>query len=344
MSEPAEIKTPTLPEAALPEKFDAAEKIDVIINRRAGTVLHLGEEAVRKGLEESLGDRLGELRFIDGSEITSSVKQWVADHGGQKRGLILGGGDGSVLTAAAEFLNRDDLTLGVLPLGTHNLFARQLGFSADFKAAAAQYKNLRTDKVDVGNVNGMNFLVGLEIDQNSVGFYASRELFRDKTFKNLIKAAGKFLSTMFGIAAGRKTTLDVSGTEHKGRVFLVTNNEYKPRSNEGQVLLPTAKRLKPIIENILAKSEADGQLAFYSFRGGAHRFAALLTKLWNGTWTKAKSIKVQTAPELIIKPKAAKDQNAALPIILDGEVKTTNYPLNTKILARALKVYRPALQ
>ena len=338
-------------EATAQQPETAAEKIDVIINKRSGTVLHLGEDAVQKGLVDALGDRLGSLTFIEGKDIASTVKQWTidnkvdpdADNDGKKpkRGLILGGGDGSVLTAAGEFLGRDDITLGVLPLGTHNLFARQLGFSADFKEAAKQYANVKTDKVDVGNVNGNNFLVALMLDQNTVDFYAARELHRNKTLLSMIKAAGKFLSMAFGMVAGRKAKLDVSGQEHKGRIFIVANNQFTPQSNEGEILLPTAKRLKPIIEKMLARNDSDGMLGFYSFKGGAH-FATILPKLWDGSWTRAKSVKVQAAPELVIQPGGNGKAPAEFDIILDGEVKKASYPLNCKILAKSLKVYRPA--
>ncbi|HYD19655.1 MAG TPA: diacylglycerol kinase family protein [Patescibacteria group bacterium] len=318
-----------------PQSIETEEKIDVIVNRRSGTVLKLGEAAVRDGLVDSLGTRLGSINFIEGKDITASVREWTLAHKGDKRGLILGGGDGSVLTAAAEFLGRDDITLGVLPLGTHNLFARQLGFAADFRAAAKQYKNVENSRVDVGNVNGENFLVGLMIDQNSVDFYQARELWRDKKY---FRAAGKFLSTVFGIVAGRKAKLDVAGQEQKGRIFLVTNNQLLPRANTGFVK-PTAEGLKPVIENVLAKGDADGLLGFYAFAGGPHNLAMLLPKLWDGSWTAAKSVIVQTAPELLIQPgRAASTQ---LPIILDGEVKSAAYPLKVSILPQALPVYRP---
>jgi len=325
----------------MPDAAPATEQIDVIINRRSGTVLRLGEEAVREGLAESLGHRLGTMRFIEGAEIASSVKAWVAANSGADnktgRGLILGGGDGSVLTAAGEFLGRDDVTLGVLPLGTHNLFARQLGFAADFRAAANQYKNVSAAKVDVGNVNGENFLVGLMIDRNSVDFFNARE---DVRSRKPFSALRKMFSIAANVIFGRKTRLDVSGTAQKGRMFVITNNQLAPRPSSDKLPLP--QNLKPIIENAFAKGRPDdGTLALYAFDGGAHNITALLKKIWDGSWTQSKNIRVQTAPELVIQP-AKTPKRAALPVILDGEMKMTQYPLNVKLLPQALKVYRPS--
>ncbi|MDE1152396.1 MAG: diacylglycerol kinase family protein [Micavibrio sp.] len=325
------------------EKIDA-EKIDVVINRRAGTVLRLGEEAVRMGLEESLGARLGSMQFIDGAEIAPTVKAWVAANSGNGekggatgRGLVLGGGDGSILTAAGEFLGRDDITLGVLPLGTHNLFARQLGFAADFRAAARQYKNVASAKVDVGNVNGENFLVGLMIDRNSVDFFNARE---DVRSRKPFSALRRIFTLAANVIFGRKARLDVSGTPQKGRMFVITNNRLQPRPSTDKLPLP--QNLKPIIENAFAKGRPDdGTLAFYAFDGGAHNIAGLLRKIWDGRWTAAKNIRVQTAPELVIQP-AAVTKRTALPVILDGEMKIASYPLNVKLLPQALKVYRPS--
>lgn len=315
---------------------EKTEKIDVIVNKRSGTVLRVGEDDVRKGLEESLGSRLGSISFIEGKDIIPSVKGWTEAQTGEKRGLIVGGGDGTVLTAASLFMGRKDITMGVLPLGTHNLFARQLGFAADFRSAAKQYKDVEASRVDVGNVNGENFLVGLMIDKNSVDFYKARELWRDK---KVFKAAGKFLSTIFGILAGRRAKLNVDGSEHKGRMFLVTNNQITPRKNKGLLPLPTAEGLKPVIENILAKGDSDGLLGFYAFKGNAANLAAILPKMWDGTWTEAKSVKVVAAPELIIQPPG--NDQSKVPIVLDGEPKELSFPFKVKVLPLALPVYRP---
>ena len=106
----------------------ATPKTDFIINRRAGTVLRVGEDGIRRAIIENFdADKIGEIRFVDGGEISSTVKAWAKAHAGEGRGLIIGGGDGSVLTAATEILGRDDIILGVLPFGTQNLFSRRLG-------------------------------------------------------------------------------------------------------------------------------------------------------------------------------------------------------------------------
>ena len=107
-------------------------QFDFIINRRAGTVLKAGEDRVVADLRVAFGARAGDFHLIEGGEIAATVRQWAAEHAGDGRSLVVGGGDGTILSAASEILG-SDITLGVLPLGTQNFIARELGFSADYR-------------------------------------------------------------------------------------------------------------------------------------------------------------------------------------------------------------------
>jgi len=73
------------------------------------------------------------------------------------RRIILGGGDGTVSCAVGLLLGRD-VTLGVLPLGTGNDFARSLGIPASVEAACDVIAQGYTARVDVGLANGRPFL------------------------------------------------------------------------------------------------------------------------------------------------------------------------------------------
>ncbi|WAM25778.1 lipid kinase [Myxococcus sp. NMCA1] len=73
------------------------------------------------------------------------------------RRLIVGGGDGTLSRAVVRLLGRD-VTLGVLPLGTGNDFARSLGIPPDIEAACDVIAQGYTARVDVGLANGRPFL------------------------------------------------------------------------------------------------------------------------------------------------------------------------------------------
>lgn len=85
--------------------------------------------------------------------------------------VVVGGGDGSVRSALAGVM-KADLPLGVLPLGTANNFARNLGIETDIEKACDVLVHGTETKVDVAEVNGFYFLnvagLGLSTEVNQV--------------------------------------------------------------------------------------------------------------------------------------------------------------------------------
>lgn len=71
--------------------------------------------------------------------------------------VVVGGGDGTLNFATAPIM-RNNLTLGVLPLGTANDFARTLGYPSDPAAACRIIAEGLDHRVDVGCVNDVHFL------------------------------------------------------------------------------------------------------------------------------------------------------------------------------------------
>jgi len=79
--------------------------------------------------------------------------------------VVAGGGDGTV-NAVASALAGTGKTLGVLPLGTCNHFAKALGLPLDLRGAVRTALTGRGRTVDVGEVNGQIFL-----NNSSLGLY-----------------------------------------------------------------------------------------------------------------------------------------------------------------------------
>jgi YegS/Rv2252/BmrU family lipid kinase len=71
--------------------------------------------------------------------------------------VILGGGDGTI-NSAAHFFENGERTLAIMPFGTGNAFARDLGIPSDVSAAAQIISEFATTEIDLGTANSRRFL------------------------------------------------------------------------------------------------------------------------------------------------------------------------------------------
>ncbi len=320
------------------------EKIDFIINVKAGTVIAETPQEVERSLREIFKERAGDFYFVEGNGVADKVRYWLdlneKRDPDEKRGLIVGGGDGTIMTAAS-ILKGTGSTLGFLPLGTQNFLATNMGFARDFRAAARQFLTATPRDMDVGSINNHDFLVGAVFGP-AVGFFEAREHLREKDFLSFANKAASFAS---GILWGPKDTLLVGATdddleEHVGRLFAVTANAMVPRSSEG--LLPLPANFTKIAENAFGKAlEPDGQLVFYGSKAGISRAADIVSEIWSGTWDKGANVSVVKGGSLVIDaPKGT--ELGPQRVVVDGELLDLNFPIRLGIAPRALKVYAPS--
>ncbi len=131
----------------------AKPKTAVVINRHAGTVRSMGEEAVRNLVADALGEEAS-LALLEGPAIEDHIKTLLRD--GVAR-VIVGGGDGTVASAAG-LVAGSPVALGILPLGTMNLMAQTIGMAPAPAAALAQLRDAGVKQVDAASANGRLFL------------------------------------------------------------------------------------------------------------------------------------------------------------------------------------------
>jgi diacylglycerol kinase family enzyme len=112
-----------------------------------------------------------DVRVTDGDELTNGIRDAVAR--GLKR-IAVAGGDGT-LSSAAEIVAGTQVELAVVPAGTYNHFAKDLGLHMELKASCEAATSGRVVEVDVGRVNGRVFL-----NTSSVGMYANFVKKRDR--------------------------------------------------------------------------------------------------------------------------------------------------------------------
>jgi diacylglycerol kinase family enzyme len=104
-----------------------------------------------------------DVRVVEPDHLVDAISGAVAD--GKKR-IVVSGGDGTIATAAHALVGTG-VELAIVPGGTLNHFARDLGIPADLPTACEIAADQTiTECADVGYVNGMLFL-----NTSSVGAY-----------------------------------------------------------------------------------------------------------------------------------------------------------------------------
>src|SRR5947209_19548999 len=96
----------------------------------------------------------------------------IAAHKGKVDAVIVGGGDGTLLTAI-DGLVESKLPLVILPLGTFNELARTLGIPNDPDDVAALVDDGAPLQLDVGCVNGVKYFNEASVGQ--IGRASCRE-------------------------------------------------------------------------------------------------------------------------------------------------------------------------
>ena len=135
----------------------------VLVNVSAGTPA--GEDEARMArVQEAFAraDLAAEVRGVVPARLPEAVKAAVASDADV---VVIGGGDGT-LNAAAQVLAGGAKPMGVLPLGTLNHFARDLGIPSDLDAAVGTIAAGHVREVDVGEANDRIFL-----NNCSIGLY-----------------------------------------------------------------------------------------------------------------------------------------------------------------------------
>lgn len=291
------------------------QPITVLMNPRAGKQGATSARQLTAALREAGCD--ADVTVTDGPAIAAAAAD-AARCGSHV--IVAAGGDGSV-SAAASAIAGTGCALGVIPLGTLNHFAKDVGIPLDIAKAAQAIAAGRTIAVDAGEINGRLF-----VNNASVGMYAS--LVSERAAMQRI---GRRKWIAHGIAAMRvwgryrrlRVAIAVDGTQRTARTpfVFIGNNEYQLSGFE----LGGRKAL------------ADGRLhvcmAPGTSRGG---IARLILEAIFGDVCRLDGFESFTAPAVAL--------DVALPRLqasVDGEVVTLDTPLRCRIRPRALRVVVP---
>lgn len=296
-------------------------RVAIVLNNGAGAGGAKAARAAMVPIFEEAGIDAEFLTLSEDVDLAVMVAERIASG---VDGIVAGGGDGTVNSVAAAVVGHD-VTFGVIPLGTLNHFARDLGIPLDAVDAARVIAAGHTIAVDVAEVNGRIFL-----NNSSVGLYPRivqlRERYRARGIEKWIVAAWATLRV-----TRKSNPLRVQLDVDDQRVSRITplvfigNNEYRMAGFDAGS----------------RESLTAGRLAIYIV--AARGQAGLLRLTWRILTGTAQGsgelVLLRTTEATIDLPdEAAVTQ---LPVALDGEIDTLQLPLCYAIRPGALRVAVP---
>jgi diacylglycerol kinase family enzyme len=295
----------------------AFSELTCILNSSSGS--HPGPE-LREKLSRILAENGTQARILlasSGAEVLELARRAVKEN---SEVIVAGGGDGTVNAVANELMG-SSITLGVLPLGTFNHFAKDLHIPQDLEGAVRNLFTGRAVPVDVGEVNGRIFL-----NNSSLGIYPRIVRQREEQQKKGRHKWVAFVQACFSVLRHYsllRVRLSVDGKElsRKTPLVFIGNNKYeieglkigeRKRIDAGELLLLVANR--------------DGRRDLVKMA-----FLAFLGRL-----QKAGDLDVLMTKQLSIERRR---RHAS--VSTDGEVRKMNTPLNYLIRPGALRVIVP---
>lgn len=295
-------------------------RIKVIINAGGGSV---GGEDVTERLTEAFARHgvTASVAQVEGADLREAVQAAVAE---PWDGIVVGGGDGTIGTAAG-FVAGSGRPFGVLPLGTRNHFAKDLGMPLDVEEAVAVIAAGHLRPIDVARINDRIF-----VNNATVGLYADivREREYEQSHHGLPKNPATVLATLRALWRFTRHRLAVRaagwGERLRTPLVFIGNNLYNTS-------LPNPGRRCAIDKGELCLCIARHRSRFAVVR--------MFVRALRGRLREDRDFEMRAVPEVEIR---SHRQN--LSVTLDGEVLTMRAPLKCRSWPGALRVFAPLEQ
>ncbi len=285
-------------------------KTAVIYNPSSGT-----SSTSLRDLKKAFKQYDGELFFLEITKGIESLTKQVKKH--KIKIIVAAGGDGTV-NAVANIAVATNTPMAILPLGTLNHFAKDLGLPIDLHAAVEVIKTGKPVAVDYCSVNDEVF-----VNNSSIGVYPITVAKREKISGIVGKWPAAFVATVHALMNLRILSLEFRYDGKKKNVktplVFIGNNKY----DLDQVGLAKRRHINT------------GLLFLYIIR--TKRLIGILqlvVSILVGKRDATKDLHI-TTKELEIR-----SRKEALKVSMDGEVKSMETPLIYKVHPGGLKIYK----
>jgi diacylglycerol kinase family enzyme len=296
-----------------------AHVLPVIVNAIAGGG-HTREELEAIAATFAAAGARADIRAArDGAEIVALAGRAVSE---RHPVIVAGGGDGT-MNAVAGVVAGSGLALGVLPLGTLNHFAKDLGIPLALEDAVATIVANHQARIDVGEVNGRVF-----INNSSLGLYPALVKVREQQRRRLGRSKWHALFWATLTVLRRHPMLDVrlalddAAQDRRTPFVFIGNNEYRVEGFD----VGSRERLDA------------GVLSIYlTQRRGRRGLLGLALRALVGRLHDSGDFEALTAHSIRIATR-----HKTLPVATDGEVTVMRTPLDYRIRPRDLRIVVPA--
>ena len=298
-------------------------RITVVLNEKAGTMARSDAGAMANGIRSAFAHAGHTINIVSAKpqEMRAAIQKVLTAHPDI---MVVGGGDGT-LNGAINQMRDAPMVLGVLPLGTMNLTARDIGLPADPAAAAKAMARGTVVPVDVATVNHIRFL-----HSAILGFYPWMVLDRERARRRrglrkwpaMIRAGWRALFRRHELEVEVVLNTDTGETAQiRTPLLVVANNRFV----DGAGPVP------------LRASLADGELAVYVAEPrGPLSLLRLAFAVAAGHWETAPGIHFAACRSVTVASKRRR-----LRVAIDGELVHLNPPLQFRILGRRLSFLVP---
>ena len=310
---------PRTPGARVRPIADMTRSVPIVLNLCAGR--SCGQEEIHE-IERVFAEnglRADIHTAHDGSEVLARTRDALRT---RPEVVVAAGGDGTV-SAVVSCIRGSGVGLAVLPIGTLNHFARDLGIPADMGAIAKAIAEGRRTPVDLGEVNQRPF-----INNASLGLYP--DIVRDRTRQQRRLGRGKYWAMLWATLSVLRRSpwlrlhmeIDGQRVDCRSPFVFVGNNDYVMSGFN----IGTRSSLR------------DGRLSIYTTqRRTRWGIARLGLRALLGRLEQARDFAMASAQTLRID-----SHHHELLVAADGEVLTMRTPLEFRVLPGALDVIVPA--
>ncbi|MBS1722149.1 MAG: YegS/Rv2252/BmrU family lipid kinase [Armatimonadetes bacterium] len=284
-----------------------------LINSKSRSGAKLAEEA--KTVFEEQGVSLSEVTVCTGGEMGSRLRQFV------EKGapiVLVGGGDGTQ-RMAASVLAGSSTALGIVPLGTGNALARDLGLSVKLPECAAQLATGTVTPIDVGLANDQPF-----VNVATIGLSALIARNLDKKLKGPLGRLVYLPAVIKALQQLRPFHLQVRTDLYEFDGSAVQFVAAAGRTHAGPFVVTRRAQNDDGLLSLYALSNTDKMGMFKYGIGLLTGLHTILSEVWS---CEARTAVVETG--------------TAKAFIIDGD-RGGNTPLKLEIKPRALKVLIPA--